>query len=503
MDDSSTKSVHNNDNKSGADSNRGPLKRDHSSVSNVIKDSGAGDFQPPKKRDPGIDRLEKDVCALPLEIAAAKGMLDQVHPNLPQQDPADHNSYILGQVQGHNIVITCLPAGIYGTTPAATVAKDLLQTFKSIRFGLIQEDRDDTYPVIHYGNITSGNQVIKHRKTRDNLSKELGVLCFEMEAAGLQDFPCLVIRGVYNYADSHKNKRWQEYAAITAAAFAKELLSVIPPDRVLQEKPVPQLVSGSCYDNLLWISADLGCGKSVLAKSLIDRELHSANHHITYYFFFKDNDNQNSLATALCALLHQLFNSQPRLIRHTMIAFEKNGEKLQTEVDKLIFQLKFLVTSQPYQDIKSKFHDISKPQIIHLTGEESNTDISKEINLIIRHKLHLVIKEVYYSLKQHIKAFIKKLDSLLATVEDAYEKILGRLSPSQQQEAYVLLHIIVSARRPLTLSEMDVAFQLATDLSDAQTHRELNLNYNHIKSQIRELCGLFVFINDNQIYLIH
>lgn len=50
-----------------------------------------------------------------------------------------------------------------------------------------------------------------------------------MEAAGLMDnFPCLVIRGICDYSDSHKNKRWQEYAAATAAAYAKELLSVVP-----------------------------------------------------------------------------------------------------------------------------------------------------------------------------------------------------------------------------------------------------------------------------------
>ena len=55
------------------------------------------------------------------------------------------------------------------------------------------------------------------------------MLCVEMEAAGLMDdFPCLVIRGICDYADSHKNKRWQPYAAATAAAYAKELLSVIP-----------------------------------------------------------------------------------------------------------------------------------------------------------------------------------------------------------------------------------------------------------------------------------
>ncbi|EFQ25735.1 hypothetical protein CGRA01v4_02191 [Colletotrichum graminicola] len=50
------------------------------------------------------------VCALLLETAAAKGMLDQVHTNLPEQDAADHNSYGLGQIQGHNVVNACLQA---------------------------------------------------------------------------------------------------------------------------------------------------------------------------------------------------------------------------------------------------------------------------------------------------------------------------------------------------------------------------------------------------------
>jgi nucleoside phosphorylase len=50
--------------------------------------------------------------------------------------------------------------------------------------------------------------VIKHGGTRDKLVQELGILCFEMEAAGLMDnFPCLVIRGIGDYADSHKNKQ--------------------------------------------------------------------------------------------------------------------------------------------------------------------------------------------------------------------------------------------------------------------------------------------------------
>jgi nucleoside phosphorylase len=312
------------------------------------------------------------VCALPLEMATAKGMLDEIHEDLQEQDPSDHNSYMLGQIYHHNIVIASLPAGVYGIAPAATVAKDMLRTFPSIRFGLMvgiggaapssthdirlgdvvvsepygtsggviqydrgkttqegkfqptgslnspptilltalgrlkadhegseskiplfltemvkrypkmrreytfqggaydqlyqatydhpetnatcekcdpqmqvqRERREDTDPQIHYGNIASSSQVMKHGVTRDRLCKKLDVLCFEMEAAGLMaDFPCLVIRGICDYSDSHKNKKWQKYAAATAAGFAKELLSVISADRVRQEKAIVR-VSG-------------------------------------------------------------------------------------------------------------------------------------------------------------------------------------------------------------------------------------------------------------------
>lgn len=66
---------------------------------------------------------------------------------------------------------------------------------------------------------------------RDRVSSELGgILCFEMEAAGIMNIlPCLVIQGICDYADSHKNKRWLAYAAGVAAAYAKELLSMVPP----------------------------------------------------------------------------------------------------------------------------------------------------------------------------------------------------------------------------------------------------------------------------------
>jgi nucleoside phosphorylase len=77
---------------------------------------------------------------------------------------------------------------------------------------------------------------MKDRVTKDRLSAELNrILCFEIEVASLiNNFPCLVIRGICDYADSHKNKRWQPYAAATAAGCAKEVLNTIPGEATIQ-----------------------------------------------------------------------------------------------------------------------------------------------------------------------------------------------------------------------------------------------------------------------------
>jgi len=105
-----------------------------------------------------------------------------------------------------------------------------------------REPREGEGVAVHYGTIASGDQVMKDGVTRDRISKELGgVLCFEMEAAGLMNsFPCLVIRGICDYADMHKNKGWQPYAAATAAACAKEILSVVPAAEVAKTQIVDE-----------------------------------------------------------------------------------------------------------------------------------------------------------------------------------------------------------------------------------------------------------------------
>ncbi|KAF5120440.1 Ankyrin repeat, PH and SEC7 domain containing protein secG [Metarhizium anisopliae] len=95
-------------------------------------------------------------------------------------------------------------------------------------------------PAIHYGLIASANQLMRDALIRDKLAAEKNVLCFEMEASGLMNhFACVVVRGICDYSDSHKNKEWQGYAAMAAAAYAKDLLGRIPPNKDEAEKTVP------------------------------------------------------------------------------------------------------------------------------------------------------------------------------------------------------------------------------------------------------------------------
>ncbi|KAH8173518.1 ankyrin repeats (3 copies) domain-containing protein [Sarocladium implicatum] len=95
-------------------------------------------------------------------------------------------------------------------------------------------DRDEHDSIaIHFGTIASANQLMKDATLRDKLAAEKSVLCFEMEAAGLMNhFPCLVIRGICDYSDTHKHKEWQGYAAMVAAAYTRHLLQKISPAKV-------------------------------------------------------------------------------------------------------------------------------------------------------------------------------------------------------------------------------------------------------------------------------
>lgn len=95
----------------------------------------------------------------------------------------------------------------------------------------LRPKRNSDKPVFHRGPIASGDLVMQNGKERDRLSTQChGAICFETEAAGVMiDTHCLVIRGISDYADSHKPYKWHNYAAATAAAFARQVLEELVP----------------------------------------------------------------------------------------------------------------------------------------------------------------------------------------------------------------------------------------------------------------------------------
>ncbi|KAK1968382.1 hypothetical protein LY78DRAFT_729558 [Colletotrichum sublineola] len=232
-----------------------------------------------------------------------------------------------------------------------------------------RESRLDNNPIIHYGAIASANQVMKHGKKRDRISKELNVLCFEMEAAGLMDnFPCLVIRGICDYADSHKTKEWQPYASATAAAYAKELLLIMHTHEVqkavvasspnarsaaeteqnrslllnsLQFESVNDrhdnikkahaetcqwlMQHPDCADwqdpqkfsehhGLLWISGKPGAGKSTIMKFAVSQASRREQGTVISYFFnARGEDLEKTVPGLYRSLLYQLLRKLPDL----------------------------------------------------------------------------------------------------------------------------------------------------------------------------------------------
>ncbi|EED17326.1 conserved hypothetical protein [Talaromyces stipitatus ATCC 10500] len=197
--------------------------------------------------------------------------------------------------------------------------------------------------------------------------------------------------------------------------------------------------------------------------------------------------------------------------------------------------LKFLVTSRPYDNIQDYFRPVTEsfPQI-HLRGEEENDQIHEEINLVVKAKLaelgkdlglradtqerlerelcemkhrtylwlYLAIDDIKRTLKNSLRPDRETIPPLPKNVPKAYERILNRVPSDQKAKIETILRIIVGARRPLTVQEMAMALGVATT-PGAETATEAGLSPNGLDKKIRQLCGLFVFIKESKIYLIH
>ncbi|KAI0193916.1 hypothetical protein EV127DRAFT_360238 [Xylaria flabelliformis] len=255
----------------------------------------------------------------------------------------------------------------------------------------------DNNPAIHYGLIASANKLVKDASLRDRLSAEKDILCFEMEAAGMMNhFPCLVVRGICDYSDTHKNKLWQGYAAMTATAYAKDLLNKITPNKVKAERKLGEILneemnqikarvgnlsaqshleevknwlsppdhstdfnnardrclegSGqwllqdvaystwrSKSNSVLWLHGPLGCGKTVLASTIIENLKKTCFQGLLYFFFTFSNTSKQDFADALRSLVSQLYFKKHNVRNHLDSLFDscQNG-KSQPSLKKLL-----------------------------------------------------------------------------------------------------------------------------------------------------------------------
>ncbi|KAI0901657.1 purine and uridine phosphorylase [Annulohypoxylon nitens] len=118
---------------------------------------------------------------------------------------------------------------------------------------------------IHIGTYASGDVVMKSGEARDEIARKHRVIAFEMEGAGVWDnLPCIVIKGVCDYADSHKNKKWQHYAAVTAASCTKVFLEEWDPLTDGSKFPLP---FGGSQKTGLDLNHDIGQHHSLYAMS--------------------------------------------------------------------------------------------------------------------------------------------------------------------------------------------------------------------------------------------
>ncbi|KAH0425414.1 hypothetical protein CcaCcLH18_10962 [Colletotrichum camelliae] len=556
------------------------------------------------------------ICAITTELVAARALLDERHD--PPESVAQHddNSYALGRMGRHNVVIAALPKSEYGTTAAATVARDMLSSFPNVRIGLMvgigggapsekhdirlgdivvgtrdleagkggviqydygktiqdrafamtgslnqapqalltavanleaqylmeghelnsiiekalakwprlrkthgrpapsndrlyapqiihpstgfssncaetcgtepsnlvlrdERDEDEDYPLVHYGLIASSNQLMKDANIRDRLAKEMGLLCFEMEAAGLMNhFPCLVVRGICDYSDTHKNKEWQGFAAMAAAAYTKDLLGQIVPAKLKSEKKLADTVSLLLEENIAQHKS-INQTKSAVMELKHDERIDRIQHWLSPPDASSIANHSRKIrqeGTGTWIFSHPMMQEWLLETRQHIWLHGPPGcgktilatgilDHLEAKHDRLTLRFFF-----DFQDVRKQTLDAMLRSLIFQLFRWAACQLQSLENCL------------------DVEMVETALDTLPQTLNETYDRILTHVPPNHKTRTLRLLQFLVHSRRPLTLQQTAEMLAVRDDSFDP-------INIMPCPREVVKLCPGFLTVH--------
>ncbi|KAL4960741.1 uncharacterized protein BDV14DRAFT_204484, partial [Aspergillus stella-maris] len=353
---------------------------------------------------------------------------------------------------------------------------------------------------IYIGPVASADTVMKSAQHRDEIVKREKVIGFEMEGAGVwDDVPCIIIKGVCDYADSHKSKLWQAYAAATGASAAKAFLEYWRPvasEGILQESQYlseeeraclrslfitdpaedksalkrrkGERASGTCTwfletvdfqhwlepskaigrDNrgILWLYGNPGTGKSTIATTIAEElprkpYFQNENKFLGYFFCDSSSENNRTATAILRGLLYQLIKQRPILLhRYLLPKYAERRNKLFGSFDALWAVFWDIGMNEDLEiycvlDALDECEIDSQKTLLEQINQTFNT---VNTNYECCSKIHiLVTSRPYYEIRRHLASFTNKdLATYEAVSKDLAKVIQQRVEFLSKQNGY-------------------------------------------------------------------
>ncbi|KAF3766682.1 hypothetical protein M406DRAFT_219564, partial [Cryphonectria parasitica EP155] len=314
--------------------------------------------------------------------------------------------------------------------------------------------------------------------------------------------------------------------------------------------------------DLLWISADPGCGKSVLISYLIDH-LNGAENRIQvpevvcYFFFKEDNHEQNNAVHAVSAILHQLYTAQPWLLQHVTHSFLDHGrdvlqqfsslwslldasvtdpasrdvilifdalDECETTTQRQLLQslvrfyktkegdsltrppfVKTIIASRPDNEIKHAFDILPT---IRLRGEDEPEAISRDVELVIDHHIENAVRRgLPRGILEEVRVgLIQGADRTFLWTTLVINLLEAKKGASKRELMEILQargDIFRIYERLLEQSTDALSIAIAVDRTQT-TFEDLELDVVHnFEERAKALCGHFIRIVRGTVYLVH